>query len=120
MTPRTRVMRPKKKALTGTNTVGLGVSSHFSAGYAHPVIILASVSWIAANTPPHGKDHGCANQAVFHHKGIQIRTGVRDNVAHDRIAAAGEVVGQINDALVVCETVAHQHVVGSSHWWDSL
>ena len=34
----------EKKALTGTNTVGLGVSSHFSAGYAHPVIILASVS----------------------------------------------------------------------------
>ena len=69
------------------------------------------IPWIAANTPPHGKDHGCANQAVFHHKGIQIRTSVRDNVAHDRTAAAGEVVGQINDALVVCETVAHQHVV---------
>ena len=69
------------------------------------------IPWIVANTPPHSKDHSSTNQAVLHHKGIQIGTGVRDNVAHDGIATTGKVVGQVDDTLVVCETVAHQDIV---------
>ena len=70
------------------------------------------IPWIAANASPHSIDYSSANQAVFHHKRIQIRTGVRDNVAHDGISTAGKIVGQVNHApWVVCETVSHQHVI---------
>ena len=69
------------------------------------------IPWIAANASPHSVDYSGTNQAVFHHKGIQIGAGVRDNVAHDGISAAGEVVGQVDNALVVCETIPHQHVI---------
>ena len=56
---------------------------------------------VLSDVPPHGEQDGRRNEAVLDDEGEEIGPGVLDDVAHDEVAAAGEVVGKMDHALAV-------------------
>ena len=67
---------------------------------------------VLADVSPHGVDDGGRDEAVLDDEGVEVGSGVLEDVAHDVVAAAGEVVGQ-QGGISELVPLVHQ-VAGSS------
>ena len=68
---------------------------------------------VLADVSPHGVDDGGRDEAVLDDEGVEVGSGVLEDVPHDVVAAAGEVVGQLDGISELVPLVVHQ-VAGSS------
>ena len=57
--------------------------------------------WVLSNVLPHGEEYGCCDEWVLDDEGVKVGGRVVHDVAHDRGAAAGEVVSKVDHALAV-------------------
>ena len=64
-------------------------------------IIFVRLPRISSNVSPHREQDGCGDEAVLDDEGEEIGSRVLDDVAHDEVPAAGEVVREVDHTLTV-------------------